>query len=371
MNSIRTLAIVVNYHSAALCLHAVRSILDSRSVGPVQVVVADNSTNAAEADYLKTHLPDMVQLQVNAENSGFGQACNVAMEPHDAELILLLNPDAYLLPECLIRLQQTLLSSGRMGAVGPQIYWDRKNGYFLPPSYPPFLFWVEPVVSLCGGPLAWLPHLLSALWRRYAVHIWQAESPVRVSNLSGGHVLLKKQAVNAAGGLFDPRFFMYFEDTDLFLRLRSAGYRLMVDPRAEVVHYYDQCDSGHSADKRFHMIASHQLFMEKHGRGICRLSRMATRLRKELKVSIEPEVKPIYKSPFRVSVPKQWQPGWLFEWSPNRNFIPAAGKFGTGTYVEFTVSEWELQSPGRYYGRLGSVKGWGDDLLEMGWEKTT
>jgi GT2 family glycosyltransferase len=327
--------------------------------------------DAGEAGYLQQHLPEAVHLQVNPENIGFGQACNAALERNDAELILLLNPDAFLLADCLIRMQQTLLSSKRIGAVGPQIFWDRQNGYFLPPSYPPALFWIEPVISLCSGPRGRLSRLLSRLWRRYAVHVWQARYPVRVFNLSGGHVLLKKEAVDAAGGLFDPRFFMYFEDTDCFLRIKAAGYRLVVEPRAEVVHYYDQCGPDHLGAKRSHMAASRQIFMEKHDRGWKHgLSLLTSRLRQFLQVSIEPEVKPIYKSPFRIAVPESMQKGWLFEWSPNRSFIPAAGKFGAGPSVEFDEQAWNLLSPGRYYGRLGRLSFWGKRWIETSWEKT-
>jgi GT2 family glycosyltransferase len=369
MKTIRTLAIVVNYHAATLSLEAVRSVLCSRSLGSVQVVVADNSADASEAAYLRKHLPDAVELMVNAENMGFGRACNAASDGHDADLILLLNPDARLLPDCLIRLQQTLLSSNRIGAVGPQIYWDRENGYFLPPSYPPMLLWIEPVVSI-WGPYSRLWRLLSAIWRRFAVGIWKAESPVRVTNLSGGHVLLKKEAIVTAGGLFDPRFFLYYEDTDLFVRLRAAGYGLVVEPRAEVVHLYDQCDPLHLADKRSHMIASQRLFQEKHIRGWKRyLNRLGIRFRKALNIPIEPEVKPTYHSPFRVSVPDSLAGGWLFEWSPNPNFIPAVGKFGTGELIEFAENEWNLLSPGVYYGRLGGMKGWGMPVVELSWEK--
>jgi len=369
MKTIRTLAIVVNYHSAALSLEAVRSVLSSRSLGPVQVVVADNSTDEAEAAYLRNHLPDTVVLRVNAENMGFGRACNAVADAHDAELILLLNPDARLLPDCLIRLQQTLLSSRRMGAAGPQIYWDQENGYFLPPSYPPMLLWIEPVVSI-GGPNSRPGRLLSAIWRRFAVYIWKANSPVQVTNLSGGHVLLKKEAVVTAGGLFDPRFFLYYEDTDLFVRLRNAGYRLVVEPRAEVVHLYDQCDPRRLSDKRSHMMASQRLFQEKYVTGWKRyLNRLAARFRKEMKISIEPEVKPTYGSPFRVSVPDNLAGGWLFEWSPHPNFIPAAGKFGAGAHVTFAENEWRLLSPGVYYGRLGSTTGWGGPVLEITWVK--
>ena len=369
MKTIRTLAIVVNYHSAALSLEAVRSVLSSRSVGPVRVVVADNSTDRSEATYLRKHLPDAVELRLNPENMGFGRACNAATDQHDADLILLLNPDARLLPDCLIRLQLQLLSSSRIGAVGPQIYWNQKNGYFLPPSFPPMLLWIEPFVSI-WGPHSRLWRLLSALWRRFAVYVWKAQSPVRVTNLSGGHVLLKKDAIVTAGGLFDPRFFLYYEDTDLFVRLRNSGYKLLVEPRAEVVHLYDQCDPGHLAAKRSLMIASQRLFQEKHIQGWKRyLNRLAIRFRKELKISIEPEIKPTYNSPFRVLVPDSLAGGWLFEWSPNPNFIPAAGKFGTGGHLVFSENEWKLLSPGVYYGRLGGMTGWGLPVVIISWEK--
>ncbi|MFH0994570.1 MAG: glycosyltransferase family 2 protein [Pseudomonadota bacterium] len=369
MKTIRTLAIVVNYHAAALSLEAVQSVLSSQSLGPIQVVLADNSTDTSEAAFLRKHLPDAVMLRVNTDNMGFGRACNVIADEHDADLILLLNPDARLLPGCLIRLQQTLLSCGRIGAVGPQIYWDRKNGYFLPPSYPPMFFWVEPLISI-WGPYSRLWRLLSAIWRRFAVYVWRARSPVRVTNLSGGHVLLKKDAIVAAGGLFDPRFFLYYEDTDLFVRLKNAGYRLVVEPRAEVVHLYDQCDPHHLADKRSHMIASQRLFREKHMRGWkSYLNRLAIRFRKEPDFSIEPKAKPTYNCPFRVLVPDNLAGGWLFEWSPNSNFIPAAGRFGTGVQMVFTENEWNLLSPGVYYGRLSSITGWGMPVLEISWEK--
>jgi GT2 family glycosyltransferase len=335
----------------------------------VQVVVADNSIDESEAMYLRKHLPSAVVLKVNTENMGFGRACNAVNDAHNADLILLLNPDARLLPDCLIRLQQTLLSSRRIGAVGPQIYWDQKNGYFLPPSYPPMLLWIEPVISM-WGPYSRLWRLMSAIWRRFAIHIWRAKSPVRVTNLSGGHVLLKKDAIVTAGGLFDPRFFLYYEDTDLFVRLRNSGYKLVVEPRAEVVHLYDQCDQRHLADKRSLMIASQRLFREKHTRGWkSYLNQLSIQFRKELKISIEPKVKPTYNSPFVVLVPDSLAGEWLFELSPNPNFIPAAGKFGTGVRVVFTENEWNLLSPGVYYGRLSGMMGWGRPVVEITWEK--
>mgnify|MGYP005641043535 CR=1 FL=1 len=79
-------------------------MLDSESLGPIVVRVVDNSESPAEADRLRANLSPSVDLVVNAENEGFGRACDGAAESWKGEAILLINPDARVLPGCLKRL---------------------------------------------------------------------------------------------------------------------------------------------------------------------------------------------------------------------------------------------------------------------------
>jgi GT2 family glycosyltransferase len=219
----------VNYKVADLTVQAVQSVLDSDSIGPVHVVVVDNSEDKDEAQKLRLNLPSGVVLQVAPENIGFGRACNLAFEQFPGELILLLNPDARLLPGCLVRLQKTLSSAENVAAVSPQIFLDEGFTFYLPPCYPPLLFIFKSVLAT-WGPQAKINRLQSTLWRRHSIKVWRSKRPVKVNNLPGGLVLLKRGPVLKAGGLFDPRFFLYFEDADLFVRLRKAGYSLIIDP---------------------------------------------------------------------------------------------------------------------------------------------
>ena len=352
-SSLKTLVITVNFKSSGLTLRAVQSVLESASLGPVQMVVVDNSEDKEEAKKLRLGLPPGVPLLLSPENIGFGRACNLVYEQFDAEQILLLNPDARLLPDCLLRLQKTLLSSRKIAAVSPQIFWDDGLKFYLPPSIPPLLFEFQSLFD-AWGPHSPISRLLSVIWRYHSIKVWRSKKPVRVNNLSGGLVLLKRDAVRKAGGLFDPRFFLYFEDIDLFIRLRKAGDTLVIEPRAKAVHYYDQCGQEDRGRKRLLMAQFRMVFLDKHCKGL----KSSVRKTMDQFVTCSADenhrgLKANFTAPFVLEVPGHLQNGWLFEASPNLAFTPSAGCFGRGPLVDFSERYWSMLAPGQYFGRLG------------------
>lgn len=364
----KTLAVIVNYKSCAHTLKAVQSLLASESLGAISIVVLDNSALPEEAEGLRSNLPPSVTLRVNDSNRGFGFACNQAFEEFKGDGILLMNPDARLLPGCLKQLQETLFLGSDVGAVSPQLFWDDNRKFYLPPPYPIPLFEFRSLLSSRGSK-ARVNQLISFLWRKKSIKLWQSEKPLAVSNLSGGLVLLDKSAVLRAGGLFDPRFFLYFEDTDLFLRLTDKGYRLLIEPRAVAIHYHDQCGRQELLEKRRLMAESHDIFLKKHGKA------WKLRTKKTLERLLGPALSengsngPVFRGPFSLNVPLRFQKGWLFEWSPNPDLVPAAGRFGSGSKMCFPETCWELLSPGRYFARLGGIKGFGKPFERLSFVK--
>jgi len=365
---VQTLAIIVNYKVAALTVEAARSVLESESLFPCRVVVVDNSEDAREESLLRFALPRGVDLVVPPDNLGFGQACNLVMENFSGDFILLLNPDARLLPGCLQRLQHVLLQEKKVAAAGPQVYWDDHCNYYLPPPSTPFMFLYAPVATK-APPGSWIKKYLGLFWRRHAIKTWRSEAPMEVRNLSGGHVLLKREALERAGGLFDPRFFLYFEDTDLFMRLRKAGYSLVFDAGARVVHHYDQSAQHDTEKKRQLFMESHEKFLEKHlTGGKLWIHKILGGLFLLCRENSDWEKIPVFTAPFRLEVPASVRKNWLFEWSPAPDFIPAAGMFGRGEYVDFSAEYWDMLAPGRYYGRLGGLSGKSLDRCRVCWD---
>jgi GT2 family glycosyltransferase len=368
-SSVETLAIIVNYKAAELALGAVQSVLESTSLGPVRVALVDNSEDPAEAQILGAKLPPGVELLVNPRNTGFGRACNQAFARYPSDFVLLLNPDARLLPECLIRMQRTLLFHDQVAAVSPQVFWDEKRQFLLPPSYPPALMVLEEMAAGGGSSGAALINILSHIWRRYAVRVWRAERAIRVSNLSGGLVLLRSEPISRVGGLFDPSFFLYFEDTDLFHRLRKARHTFLVDPMAEGIHYYNQCDRDSPEWKYSCMAESRRMFIEKQYRGWHGAARIVSglcRIASQRGDDALPE--PEFTAPFVLDVPEVLSGGWLFEFSPNPSLLPAAGRFGKGRVMDFSEEYWGMLAKGRYFCRIGSPWGLGLKAKRFSWE---
>jgi len=249
--------VIVNYRSAAdveRCLEC---------LGPWHrglVWLVDNSEQTAEAEALARLAAGRpwVRLTIAPRNLGFGAACNLAYAASHAPFVLLLNPDALIEPAEVDRLAGALALDPTLGAVSPTTYWNVERSFVLPP----------PTVQ---GPVATtLPTLLArspalAFWRARRLVMTErrrlaAPSTRNVRSLAGAVLLLNRRAVDVAGGLFDPRFFMFFEDADLSRRLRRSGYRLALVGGASAVHTYRHKASKEAAMER----SCHQYFEKNH-----------------------------------------------------------------------------------------------------------
>ena len=353
--------IVVNYHSARLTERAVSSI-SSQDI-EAEIFVVDNTATSVEQQELKSIMPDSVRLIFNESNEGFARACNKAYTSSIGQYILLLNPDAYFLPGSVRALKEFLDKTPSAGAVGPKIFWDRSKTFFLPPSLFP-----SDLSELCrqtGRISKTFSRLYSLSYRRRSVVAWKASTPIRQAALSGGHVMLRRSALDQCGGLFDGNFFMYYEDSDLMLRLRRGGYRLFINPDAEVVHSYI-----HEETKNDLLTQSSEYYFRKN---YCQsvLLRLAGKM-SEMRTNVSPAYKMHagkFTSALKIAIPNKYQDRWLFEWSPSPDLIPSAGCFGTGPEFRFPAELWDLLDPGTYYTGISSQRPVVFSAVYLSWEK--
>jgi N-acetylglucosaminyl-diphospho-decaprenol L-rhamnosyltransferase len=224
--------VVVSYNSR-LHLPACLSSVSDQEATEVEVIVVDNaSTDGSPA--LVTSLFPSGRVVVNRENRGFAAAVNQGIALASGEFVLLLNPDAVLLPGTLLRLVEFLEMRQGTAAVGPRQWVDADLTWQW--SVVP----CPPDLALLLAGLPWIRrlglerHRLSAHWALNRA-IWRDEQPRNTRYLSGACLLLRRAALEEVGGL-DEGYFLFLEDVDLCERLRAVGWLLYALPTAGVVH---------------------------------------------------------------------------------------------------------------------------------------
>jgi GT2 family glycosyltransferase len=248
--------LVVSYNVRAALGRALLSI-----PAEAHTVVVDNASQDGTPAYVREHFPK-VTLCAQADNLGFSQAINRAARLTAAPYLLLLNPDAWLLPGTLPALKNSLDHHyDRCGAwaVGPRQV-DDDNRLQLSVGPRP-TFWGEACRRLVQRRLD-RPHTLGAALVRRALDRW-AQGPRAVPWVAGSAIMIRRQHFERIGG-FDPKFFLYFEDIDFCLRIGRAGGTVIYDPTITVGHSRGVSAHGAQSLARQAYRDSQQYFAGRH-----------------------------------------------------------------------------------------------------------
>ncbi|HLX22034.1 MAG TPA: glycosyltransferase family 2 protein [Usitatibacter sp.] len=164
-------------------------------------------------------------------NVGYGRANNLVLPRLDSDAHLVMNPDVELDRDTLVAAIEELQVDTRIGAVAPAVRGPLGERQYLCKRYPSV--WV---LFLRGFAPGFMRRWFSALLDRYEMRdLADDRVAVPVPLASGCFMLMRTPIFRRVGG-FDPRFFMYFEDYDLSLRIGRHAQVAYV-PQARIVHY--------------------------------------------------------------------------------------------------------------------------------------
>lgn len=220
-----TAVIIVSWNTRELLSACLRSLLASDASGKIDIVVVDNASSDGSPEMVAERFPS-VQLIANAENRGFAAATNQGIAATHGRLVLLLNSDTQVMPDAIDELAAALESDPALGAVGARLV--DPDGRLQP--------------SCSRAPTAWREavHVLRlarvAGGLEYPAATWRSIEPVDVDVIQGACMMVRREVIDAAGGL-DEGYFMYSEETEWCERIRAAGWRLAWVPAASVVHH--------------------------------------------------------------------------------------------------------------------------------------
>ncbi len=214
------------------------------------------TTNEAELGGRVGEIADLpsnnrIILIRNDKNYGFAEGNNIgiryALKALDPEYILLLNNDTVVKADFLDELVKAINNDESFGFAGPIIYYYDYNNQI-------------DVISSAGMNL-----IMSKGWF-YRVGFNEADqgqySDVKTVDYLEGACLLIRRSVLDKIGLLDSSYFAYWEETDLCMRGRDAGYKCICVPTAKIWHKVSS--SSTSGIRLYYMTRNRLWFFRDH-----------------------------------------------------------------------------------------------------------
>jgi GT2 family glycosyltransferase len=245
-------AVVVSYQSRRTIGATLTSLRSSKDAGLIDVVVVDNDSRDGTPDYVRESFPWVKLIQAGG-NLGYGRGCNLGFEHVGTPYTLFLNPDATLSQEALETLLDFIESRPRVGMCAPAI--REEDGTMQ-------------VAGVLPTPVGLMREAIGLRGYPAMREIQIGGEPFRTNWLCGAILLARSEVVRAVKG-FDPRFFLYFEETDLCRKITNEGFELWAVGAAFAEHECGastkqigvstahQCISEHYYPSRFYYLIKH------------------------------------------------------------------------------------------------------------------
>lgn len=215
--------IIVNFNTRDLLRNCLKSIFATVLDITYEIIVVDNASSDGSVAMLEKEFPG-VQTIKNEKNLGFGVANNRAFRIMKGRYALLLNTDTVLTAQAVRELFVFMESNPAAAmACGQLLNEDgtKQNSIAAFPTLLTLLF-----------NMSALEYLFPA---RYPSKRHDCKEPIEIDSGIGACLMVRKNAIDEVG-MFDERYFFFFEETDWAREMRSKGWKVYYVPAARIYH---------------------------------------------------------------------------------------------------------------------------------------
>jgi GT2 family glycosyltransferase len=232
MDEPKVFVIILNWNLKDDTIACVDSVLASGYAGQ-QIVVVDNGSQDGSVQALTSRYGDTLYLIAHEENLGFARGVNAGIRhalSQGADWILLLNNDTVIAPDMVERLITAADCQPDAGILAPAIfYYDQ-----------PDVVW-----RLGDRHHRWLP-----IPTKVPPEEIETQEVLSVDYVTGCGMLVRREVFSVIG-LFDPQYFMYYEDADFCRRAAKAGFSILCVAGARIWHKVSRSSHRHVGRLRY------------------------------------------------------------------------------------------------------------------------
>lgn len=238
---VKIFIIILNWNRANDTIECLKSVSKLRimnydlSILVVDNASSDNSVEKIQKLKFKNQYGNLkFKIIKNSENLGFAAGNNVGIKyalKHKADYVIVLNNDTIVHKDLLIHLIKAVKKYPDFGAASPKIYFEKgyeyhKNRYRKGD--------LGKVIWYAGGEIDW-KNVYGKTRGVDEVDKGQYERTEETDFATGTCIFLSRKVLETVG-LFDEKYFMYYEDTDLSQRIKTRGFSVLYIPTAVVWH---------------------------------------------------------------------------------------------------------------------------------------
>lgn len=245
--------ITITYNSKNYIGEAFRTLEIPCKNGSLEWIVVDNASQDGTAEYIKKEFPWITVIKSEG-NLGFGRGNNLGVRHSQAPFILFLNPDAVIELEAVLHMLKFMKENPKASITAPAII--EPEG-----TLQPWFLFPTPLRILIGA--IGLDRIFKQMF-----YIDPGSVPHDVDCVGGAVFMVRRDVFEALNG-FDPKYFLYWEETDLCLRANQSGWSIWTIGEAVARHtnavsakthnkpMYAGCISEHFFQSRYYYLQKH------------------------------------------------------------------------------------------------------------------
>ena len=254
---IHVFVVILNWNGVSDTLECLAS-LDRQQLKNIILtkVVVDNASKDNSVAIIAKKFPHIVLLQ-NESNIGFSAGNNKGIKyalSSGADYIMILNNDTITDANLVQTLIEAMKNNKQVGIASPKIYFA-KGSEFHKDRYAQKE--QGKIIWYAGGIMDW-ENIIGHHRGVDEVDKGQYEKDQEIEVATGCCMVVAKEVFSKVG-LFDARYFLYYEDSDISIKARRAGFTALYVSKAHLWHKNASSTGGSGSDLQDYYITRNRL----------------------------------------------------------------------------------------------------------------
>jgi len=217
--------IIVTYNTLQMTKECIDSVVDKTKDVEYEIILVDNASSDGSKEFFEKDI--RIKYVYSEENLGFGRANNLGFQYSAGKYIFLLNSDTLLINNAIYDFWKYMeeKADANLACLGCQLVNADLRPIHSSGAFPGVKQFADRILNF-------------TFWELYRVFKKEEKSilhDIDVDYITGADLFIRRTVIEQCG-MFDPDFFMYFEETEMQYRFAKAGYkrRIITDP--QIIH---------------------------------------------------------------------------------------------------------------------------------------